>query len=38
MVSPYIKAEITAAVTNLGYLEGNKYYKEEYCVGKLEKI
>ncbi len=28
-----MKAELTAAVTSLGYTEGNKYFKDQYCLG-----
>lgn len=34
MVTPFMKAELTAAVTSLGYSEGVKYYKDQYCLGK----
>ncbi len=34
MVSPYIKAELTAAVSSLGYTDGGIYYKDQYCLGK----
>ena len=33
MVTPFIKAELTAAVTSLGCTEGNKYFKDQYCLG-----
>ena len=33
MVSPYVKAELTAAVSSLGYAEGGKYFKDQYCLG-----
>lgn len=29
-----MKAEITAAVTNLGCIEENKFVKDKYCLGK----
>ena len=34
MVSPYVKAELTAAVSSLGYADLGKYYKDQYCLGK----
>ena len=34
MVTPYMKAELTAAVTSLGYTEGPKYFKDQYCLGE----
>ena len=33
MVSPYVKAELTAAVSSLGYCDGGKYFKDQYCLG-----
>ena len=35
MVSPFVKAELTAAVTSLGYSEGPKYFKDQYCLGNI---
>ena len=33
MVSPFVKAELTAAVSSLGFLDGGKYFKDQYCLG-----
>jgi len=35
MVSPYVKAELTAAVSSLGYADFGKYYKDQYCLGNI---
>lgn len=34
MVSAFVKAELTASVSSLGYTEGTKYFKDQYCLGK----
>ena len=38
MVSPFVKAELTAAVSSLGFLDGGKYFKDQYCLGILTVI
>lgn len=38
MVTPFVKAEITAAVSSLGYSEGSKYYKDQYCLGNCTLV
>ncbi|EFX80319.1 putative TIMEOUT/TIM-2 protein, partial [Daphnia pulex] len=34
----FMKAELTAAVTSLGYTEGNKYFKDQYCLEALKDL